>query len=93
MMSMRPPQQGQGRGSRGLIGVFGLPSSGSFAWRHGKQPADARDVVGAIAIGEKPIVADSVEPFGRTWIRKRRMNSSGAASSSCTGRALRPGNP
>ena len=48
----------------GLIGVSGLRFLRLLgARRHGEQLADARDVVGAIAIGEKPIVADAMEPF------------------------------
>ena len=48
----------------GVIGLCGLHVLRFLgAWRHGEQLADARDVVGAIAIGEKPIVADAMEPF------------------------------
>jgi hypothetical protein len=36
----------------------------------------ARDVGFAARAGEQPVVADAMKPFGRTWSRKRLMNSS-----------------
>ena len=48
-----------------------------FGGRHGQVQELARrgDGVGTVAAGEQAVVADAVEPLGRTWIRKRRMNS------------------
>jgi len=57
-----------------LPGAVGI--TGRFLWyRHVKQPACSGDVFRAPAIGEEAVVTDPVEPSGRTWIRKRRMNS------------------
>ena len=64
MMIMRPPQQGHGRGSmRGWsasgcgLGYLGLLWAGGTA----SKLAGARDVGGAVAIGEQPVVADAME--------------------------------
>ena len=67
MMIMRPPQQGQGRGStRGSSAGCGFGVSGCFATgRHGEQLACPRDVGGAIAVGKQPVVADAVEALGQ----------------------------
>ena len=67
MMIMRPPQQGHGRGStRGsssaaVSGVSGCCGAG----RHGEQLARPRDVGGAVAAGEQPVVADAMEALGQ----------------------------
>jgi hypothetical protein len=46
--------------------------------RHGQAIGSlARDVGFAVGAGEQPVVTDAVEPLGRTWSRKRLMNSSG----------------
>ena len=55
IISMRPPQQGQGRGQcAGLIGLSGL---------HGEQVAHLCDALGTIAVGEQAVVADAMEAF------------------------------
>ena len=52
--------------------------------RHGEQLARVRNVFGAVAVGEQPIVSDAVEALRQHMdqeapIRKRRMNSSVAS--------------
>ena len=42
---------------------------------HGEQLSGLGEAVGALAVGEHPVVANAVEAFGKTWERKRRMNS------------------
>src|SRR6516164_4384034 len=39
----------------------------------------ARDVGLAAGARQQPVVADAMNPFGRTWSRKRLMNSSAAS--------------
>ena len=47
-------------------------------WR-GEQLAGTCDVIGAEVFGEQAVMADAWKPRGRTWMRKRRMNSSVAS--------------
>ena len=58
-----------------IAGAVGV--TGRILWRRCvEQLTRSRDVLGAPAVGEETVVADAVETVGRTWIRKRRMNSS-----------------
>ena len=66
------------RGGWRLVGIDGI-RIGIVVLRHADERAGARDVVGAGRSGEQAVVADAVEAFGRTCIRKRRMNSSVAS--------------
>ena len=62
MMIMRPPQHGQGCVSVVRLIVVASASLGSLVrCRHVEQLAGSRDVVGAAAAGEQPVVADAVE--------------------------------
>jgi hypothetical protein len=75
MTNMRPPQQGAGCASgcvgSGLARLLGRRSGQVQELMHGL------DRFGAIGAREQHVVADSVEkPLGRTWMRKRPMNSS-----------------
>src|SRR5258708_4519300 len=62
MTIMRPPQHGHGRGSTRGSSIAALGVSGSFAGGGTASSSRAwRNVFGAIAAGEQPIVADAVE--------------------------------
>src|SRR5215469_9235891 len=60
------------------VGAIGVSAPASWVWC-GEQPASQCNVVGPVAIGEEAVVTDAVNPSGRTWIRKRRMNSSASS--------------
>jgi hypothetical protein len=44
-----------------------------------EEPAGQCDIGGSAGIGEEAIMADAVNALGRTWIRKRRTNSSASS--------------
>src|SRR5271167_2413011 len=60
---------------RWLVNIGGISTGGLILW-HREQLASASDVVGTRGFGEQAVMADAVEAFGSTWMRKRRMNSS-----------------
>lgn len=62
----------------------------AFGWRgsgHGRgdtnQLAGVFEVSLAGGASEQAVMADAVEAFGKTWISKRRMNSSAASVINC----------
>src|SRR6202023_3458588 len=62
----------------GCVSRFGIVRD-RVRLRNVQQRARFGDVVSAVAVGQEPVVADAMEAFGKTCIRKRRMNSSVAS--------------
>ena len=79
MTIMRPPQHGHGRGRTrepsGSVFSGGCVSPWPPTAQNGEQRAGLGDVLRAPAIGQKPVMPNTVEALGRTCSRKRRMNS------------------
>src|SRR5271166_4103930 len=63
---MRPPQRGHGQGStRGASGAISGCWCGSAAGGATSRNARGGDVLGAVGVGEEPVVADAVEALGQ----------------------------